>query len=145
MAEIILAELTKFENIYTQMGSKSHVGHLLTQSQSLLALQQLGFPELANRGFYSLECRFTLLKDSQGHKASGRSFYTPATRSGSLPHQPEYWMQDFTKCMWDEGHVFKYTFSFSELISHVQDAELKEKATEKFRYLISPNERSKPT
>ena len=143
LAGMILAELPKFTHIYTQMGSKSHVGHLLTQSQALLALRQLGFPQLANRGSYSLECRFILLKDSQGHKSSERSFYRPATRSALLPHEPEYWAQDFTQCQWDEGHAFKYTFSFHELANQVADEKVKAEATEKFRYLISPNERSK--
>ena len=145
MAGIILTELTKFEHIYTQMGSKSHIGHLLTQSQALMTLRQLGFPQLANRGSYCLECRFLLLKDSQAHKSSEKSFYTPATRSTLLPTEPEYWRQDFTRCEWDEGHAFKYTFSFHELLNQSVDAGLNQRATEKFRYLISPNERSKPT
>jgi len=145
VARIILTELPKFEHVYTQMGSKSHIGHLLTQSQALVTLRELGFPQLANRGSYSLECRFVLLKDSQPHKSSPISFYTPATRSALLPTEPGYWLQDFTRCEWDEGHTFKYTFSFYELINRSGDAALAERATEKFRFLISPNERSKPT
>jgi hypothetical protein len=145
VAWTILAELPKFRNVYTQMGSKSHIGHLLTQSQSLLTLRELGFPQLANRGFYSLECRFTLLKDSQEYTASPVSFYKPATRSSFLPGEPDYWTQDFTKCEWDEGHSFKYTFSFYELMNLVTQEKLKAAATEKFRYLISPNERSTST
>jgi len=145
MARTILSELPKFEHVYTQMGSKSHIGHLLTQSQALVTLQELGFPELANRGSYSLECRFLLLKDSQPHQSSPLSFYTPATRSALLPTEPAYWLQDFTHCEWDEGHVFKYTFSFHELLNRSGDPELNQCAAEKFRYLISPNERSKST
>jgi hypothetical protein len=86
-----------------------------------------------------------LLKDSQPHKSSPRSFYTPATRSELLPTEPEYWLQDFTRCEWDEGHSFKYTFSFYELLNRSDDVAVNDRATEKFRYLISPNERSKPT
>lgn len=145
LARIILTELPKFEHVYTQMGSKSHIGHLLTQAQALLTLRELGFPQLANRGSYSLECRFLLLKDSQPYESSPRSFYTPATRSALLPVEPGYWDQDFSRCEWDEGHAFKYTFSFYELLSRSADAALNDRATEKFRYLISPNERSKPT
>jgi len=145
VARTILGELPKFRNIYTQMGSKSHVGHLLTQSESLLTLRKLGFPQLANRGFYSLECRFTLLKASQEHTASPISFYKAASRSPFLPSEPEYWDQDFLKCQWDEGHSFKYTFSFHELMNLLPQGELTHEATEKFRYLISPNERSTPT
>ncbi len=145
LARVILGELPKFKNIYTQMGSKSHVGHLLTQSHSLLTLRKLGFPQLANRGLHSLECRFVLLKDSQEHTASPRSFYRPATRSVLLPDAPGYWEQDFTRCEWDEGHSFKYTFSFFELMHLLPDKTVKDAATEKFRYLISPNERSTPT
>ncbi len=145
LARIILTELPKFQHVYTQMGSKSHIGHLLTQSHALLTLRELGFPELANRGSYSLECRFLLLKDSQPHQSSPLSFYTPATRSAHLPTEPAYWVQDFTRCEWDEGHAFKYTFSFYELLRRSADQELNQRAMEKFRYLISPNERSKPT
>lgn len=145
MARIILSELHKFQHVYTQMGSKSHIGHLLTQSQALITLRELGFPELANRGSYSLECRFLLLKDSQPHQSSEKSFYTPATRSALLPTEPEFWQQDFTRCEWDEGHTFKYTFSFWELLNRSNDAALNQQAIEKFRYLISPNERSKAT
>lgn len=145
VARTILAELPKFRNVYRQMGSKSHLGHLLTQAQSLLTLRKLGFLHLANRGFYSLECRFTLLKDSQEHTASPGSFYKPATRSPFLPNEPDYWAQDFTKCEWDEGHSFKYTFSFHELTKLLAEEDMKIAAIEKFRHLISPNERSTPT
>ncbi len=145
LANLILAELPKFQHVYTQMGSKSHIGHLLTQAHALLTLRELGFPQLANRGSYSLECRFLLLKDSQPHQSSPLSFYTPATRSSWLPDAPEFWLQDFTRCEWDEGHTFKYTFSFYELLNRGDDEELNRRATEKFRYLISPNERSKAT
>jgi hypothetical protein len=145
VARVILAELPKFKNIYTQMGSKSHVGHLLTQSQSLLALRDLGYAPLANRGFYSLECRFTLLKDSQDHTSSPVSFYRLATRSAYLPTEPEFWTQDFARCEWDEGHTFKYTFSFYELTNRVPGQDRPSAATEKFRFLVSPNERSTAT
>ncbi len=140
----VLTELPKFAHIYTQMGSKSHVGHLLTQSQALLSLRELGFPQLANRGSYSLECRFLLLKDSQAHVASTRSVYRLATRSALLPYEPDYWAQDFSQCHWDEGHAFKYTFSFYELARLAADEKITVEAAEKFRHLISPNERSKP-
>ena len=145
VARIILSELPKFKNVYTQMGSKSHIGHLLTQSQALLALRRLGFASLANRGLYSLECRFVLLKDSQEHTSSPRSFYRLATRSSLLPVEPAFWAQDFTQCEWDEGHTFKYTFSFYELLRLVPGAAVEAAATEKFRYLVSPNERSTAT
>ena len=145
LASVILTELPKFKNIYTQMGSKSHIGHLLTQSHSLITLRALGFGPLANRGFYSLECRFVLLKDSQQHTASPNSFYRPATRSALLPDEPGYWGQDFARCEWDEGHAFKYTFSFFELMNLLPAGVVEREATEKFRYLISPNERSTST
>lgn len=142
LAQIILDELTKFRNVYTQMGSKSHIGHLLTQSHALLTLRSLGYAELANRGFYSLECRFLLLKDSQPHTSSSLSFYRPATRSPLLPSEAAFWQQDFSKCQWDEGHSFKYTFSFYELLNLLPRKVGHEPALDKFRYLISPNERS---
>ncbi len=142
VARTILDELPKFQHVYTQMGSKSHIGHLLTQSQALLTLRALGFSELANRGCYSLECRFILLKDSQPYKSSPLSFYRPATRSALLPNEPAYWAQDFTMCQWDEGHSFKYTFSFFELLNLLPADTDTSAAVEKFRYLISPNERS---
>ncbi len=145
IAKIIVKELPKFKYIYTQMGSKSHVGHLLTQSQSLIELKRLGLKDIANRGSHSLECRFILLKDCQEHIASERSFYKLATRSSYLPNEPEYWHEDFTQGYWDEGHDFKYTFSFFELINYLDDNTAIEKATEKFRYLVTPNEISRPT
>ena len=145
VAGTILGELPKFKNVYTQMGSKSHIGHLLTQAQALLTLRQLGFAWLANRGLYSLECRFVLLKDSQEHASSPRSFYRLATRSSLLPVEAAFWDQDFSKCEWDEGHTFKYTFSFYKLLRLVPGAGVEAAATEKFRYLISPNERSTST
>jgi hypothetical protein len=145
VARIILGELPKFRNVYTQMGSKSHIGHLLTQSQALLTLRKLGWSSLANRGLYSLECRFVLLKDSQEHTSSPRSFYRLVTRSATLPVDAAFWDQDFTPCEWDEGHTFKYTFSFYELMRLLPPNEVKEAATEKFRYLVTPNERSTAT
>lgn len=142
VAELVFTELTRFENIYRQMGSKSHIGHLLTQSHALLSLRELGFASLANRGFYSLECRVVLLRASQPHVASPRSVYRRATRSALLPTDAAYWAQDFSRCEWDEGHVFKYTYSFFELARLVIAGSLRDAAVEKLRYLISPNERS---
>lgn len=143
LASLIFTELTRFRHIYTQMGSKSHIGHLLTQSHALITLRRLGRTGLANRGLYSLECRLTLLRDSQDYRAGPHSFYRPATRSALLPTEAAYWRQDFTRCEWDEGHVCKYTLAFHELAELVDDAGLRDAAREKYRYLITPDERSK--
>jgi hypothetical protein len=144
IARLILTELTRFRHIYTQMGSKSHIGHLLTQSHALITLRKLGLVELANRGLQSLETRLVLLRDSQDYRAGPRSFYKPATRSPLLPTEASFWQQDFAPCQWDEGHIFKYGLAFYELAELASDEKLIAAAAEKLRYLLSPNERSKP-
>lgn len=144
IARLILTELTRFRHIYTQMGSKSHIGHLLTQSHALITLRKLGLVELANRGLQSLETRLVLLRDSQGYRAGPRSFYKPATRSPLLPTEASFWQQDFAPCQWDEGHIFKYSLAFYELAELASDEKLIAAAAEKLRYLLSPNERSQP-
>ena len=144
MANAIMEELCEFQFIYTQMGSKSHIGHLITQGQSLIHLKNMGFSDLAKRGLHSFETRMMMLRDFRNYEAPKGSFYTPATRSDHLPISEDYWAQSFIECQWDEGHCLKYTYSFYELINLVADEALIERATEKFRYLITPNERSKP-
>ena len=144
MATLLFQELCEFDSIYTQMGSKSHIGHLLTQGQSLIELSRMGFGDLCRRGLHSLETRMVMIRDFRGFQAPEGSFYVEATPSRFLPVETSYWNEDFTVSEWDEGHCLKYSYSFYELADLVSDRALVEKATERFRYLIHPHERSKP-
>jgi hypothetical protein len=118
------------------LGSVAHLGHTLTQGQSLVELRRLGCETLQRRGMYSFESRIALSRSCQEHI---EETLTLQNRSQCLPTEQSFWDNDFHSTLWEDGHIFKYSYSFYRFLSMVSEEELPEKVWENFRRIISIN------
>ena len=95
------------------------VGHLLTHAHALIDLARLGYLDLAAKGH---EAHRLFIKLSRNSPDEGE----PVSRDNALdrfePTTAAFWQTDHEGGReWLVGHVFKYTYSFYDLIQHVDD------------------------
>ena len=95
------------------------VGHLLTHAHALIDLARLGYLDLAAKGH---EAHRLFIKLSRNSPDEGE----PISRDNALdrfePTTAAFWQTDHEGGReWLVGHVFKYTYSFYDLIQHVDD------------------------
>ena len=133
MADFVFREFIRFQRIYRK-SSLTYAGHLLTHAQSLVSLLDLGYTDLARKGFdtHRLQVKFT------------RHFYdldapdlTRLAREERDWTKPEYWKQDLASNDWATGHYFKYAYHFSDLLKRVDDLPLKKKVLHQMGYLMA--------
>ena len=94
------------------------VGHLLTVAHALLLLERMGYTSLCERG---CEAHRVYIKLSRHVPTEGdlllREAATPV-----LPFQARFWAPTLQgQHEWAFGHVFKYAYSFFDLIQFVDD------------------------
>ncbi|MCR2806885.1 hypothetical protein [Paenibacillus soyae] len=148
LSEFVLVELAAFQTIYRAESHHDLIGHLLTFSHGLNMLHDLGFRELFEKGVPSLLVLAKALRGSRiVERAEAVKLVSPvdrlplvrSPRSAHLPHEREYWQQDFAGHDWDFGHVFKFPFSFYDHLRRVTDESLRARAMEQFRYIVQSN------
>ncbi|MEJ8302754.1 hypothetical protein [Saccharibacillus sacchari] len=144
LSAFVLDELASFPVIYRAEAHHDLIGHLLTFSHALNILHDLGYSDFFERGLVPV------LKLSKALRASrsidsvetvklvspvDRLPLQPATRSGFLPTETEFWETDYGKTNWDFGHVFKFAHSFYD---HLERAKSSNPSyIEAFRYIIA--------
>lgn len=98
-------------------------GHLLTFSQALIGLYELGYVDLANKGHPALGTMVSIARRG------------PSKDSRRIPdHAPNRWTPLDLR-YWEEkqaglsglGHAFKYPYSFYNLMSRLDNQELKQR------------------
>jgi hypothetical protein len=144
LSKFILGELAAFQTIYRAEAHHDLLGHMLTYSDALNLLHDLGHEDLFRRGLTPLFKLVKVLRRSRMiHPADPIRLVSPvdkmplveSQRSEWLPTEHEYWSFDYSGLDWDFGHVFKFPFSF---YNHLRrDLIAGAGAIEHFRYIIS--------
>lgn len=143
LSKFILRELAAFQTIYRAEAHHDLLGHMLTYSDALNLLHDLGHEDLFRRGLPPLFKIVKVLRRSRMiHPADPIRLVSPvdkmpleeSQRSEWLPTENEYWSFDYSGLDWDSGHVFKFPFSF---YNHLRrDVIAGAGAIEHFRYVI---------
>lgn len=136
IAALCFEESGKYRNVYRHLGSVAHLGHTLTQGQSLIELRRLGYENLQRRGMYSFESRILLARSSQDYVDSSLPLQN---RSRFLPTEESFWNSEFNQTDWEDGHIFKYAYSFYRLLSMVPEEKATTEVWENFRRIVSIN------
>lgn len=136
IAKLCFNEVGKYKNVYRHLGSVAHLGHTLTQGHSLIELRNLGYENLQRRGMYSFESRISLARSCQEHVESTLPLQN---RSQFLPTEEGFWDNDLQRSAWEDGHVFKFAYSFYELLRLVPEENVTDKLWENFRRIVSVN------
>jgi len=107
-------------------------GHAMTWAHALVTLSRLGFPKLAEEGYDAqrlyLEEAVRFDPGQMGEKVT----------TNDHPFSHRFWSKDFEALDrdWEYGHVFKYLYSFYDLIERVPDAAKRQECERRLLYLI---------
>jgi hypothetical protein len=144
LSDFIINELSSFRIIYKSEAHHDLIGHMLTFSQALNILHDLGHVEYFLKGIPSLQQLVKVLRISHDiNPEHPPKLFSPvdrwplelACRSEWLPTEDEYWLKSFQHTDWDFGHTFKFPYS---LFNHMNRLSAPDpKALENFRYVIS--------
>lgn len=143
LSELVLKELASFQTIYKAEAHHDLIGHMLTFSQALNVLHDLGHDEYFRKGIPSLLKLIKVLRVSQAiNPDHPLPLFSPidrvplplANRSEWLPLEAEYWIKNFQQEDWDFGHAFKFPYSFYNHMNRL--AAPHSRAEENLRYLV---------
>ncbi|MGG4479495.1 hypothetical protein [Paenibacillus illinoisensis] len=144
LSRLILDELGAFPAIYQAESHHDLIGHMLTYGHALNILHELGYPALFHKGIPPFLTMIKALRLSREavHEDGQWTLQSPvdvlplvpAERSTALPHELEYWLTDRRSRDWNEGHVFKFPFSFYH---HTRNGNSFPESWENFRYIIA--------
>ncbi|MCU6711944.1 hypothetical protein M6D81_24890 [Paenibacillus sp. J5C_2022] len=143
LSDFILNELSSFRTIYKAEAHHDLIGHMLTFSQALNILHDLGHTELFLKGIPSLLKLIKALRMSRDiDPKHPPKLLSPvdrlplqlAYRSEWLPVEDEYWLRDFQHLGWEFGHTFKFPYSLYNHMNRLPRPN--SKAVENFRYII---------
>lgn len=144
LSRLILDELGAFPAIYQAESHHDLIGHMLTYGHALNILHELGYPALFHKGippFLTMIKALRLSREAVGEDGQWTLQspvdvlpLVPAERSTALPHELEYWLTDRRSRDWNEGHVFKFPFSFYH---HTRNGNSFPESWENFRYIIA--------
>lgn len=141
---LVLEELAQFPIIYQAESHHDLIGHMLTFSHALNILFDLGHVSFFKRGLLPVLKLIKVLRRSRNvkHEDSIKLVspidslpLQPAKRAVELPTEIKFWEKDYSKQDWDDGHVFKFSYSFYDHLRRVE--QLKEAYFENFRYIIA--------
>ncbi|MGG1634429.1 hypothetical protein [Paenibacillus sp. NRS-1760] len=143
LSEFIINELSSFQTIYRSEAHHDLIGHMLTFSQALTILHELGHVEYFLKGIPSLQKLVKVLRTSHDINLDNPpKLLSPvdrwplplACRSEWLPVEDEYWIKSFQHVDWDFGHTFKFPYSFYNHMNRL--AAPNAQAVENFRYIV---------
>ncbi len=120
---------------YQEENRDMQLGHLITHGHSIVELFELGYPELALEALKPFAQRINLIEDLR--KRIPCNDLSIGVGKFISPLEDAYWEKDYSDSEWMHGHLFKYPYSFYELINYLDDSKTIKKATDKFRYLIT--------
>jgi len=143
LSRLVLDELAAFRTIYRAEAHHDLIGHLLTFSQALNLLFDIGRDSLFRKGLPSLFRLVQVLRATRNIDREGSGLrlvspvdrypLVPAFRSAHLPIEAEYWRRA-SGGDWDFGHAFKFPYAFYDHARRAGDDIVS--ATENFRYLL---------
>ena len=107
-------------------------GHAMTWAHALVMLARLGFSELARDGY---DAQRLYLEEAVNLDPEGRG---PKVTTSDHPFTAKYWSKNFEALerSWEFGHVFKYLYSFYDLIGRVPEPETRQECERRLLYLI---------
>ena len=132
LVTMVFSEFLKFEKIYDLDVHKAQVGHLITHGHALVELADTGYSDLYSAGVTPLKIKVKLLRKAQTFRAPVK--WKACEASELDPREPSYWRKDFDRS--DCGHVFKYPFSFHNLIDRCSDSDLVAASRQHFKLMV---------
>ena len=118
LAVCALRETVKFRRVY-QGFHAGWVGHILTMAHALIALDEMGYHELAWRGH--LPHRLLVRQAALLHDLPGEGLVAAQPVEVS-PLAAEFWDGDYAGNAWAFGHTFKYPLSYFAMRGSIEDA-----------------------
>jgi hypothetical protein len=115
----------------------SGVLHWVTHAEALVTLEELGYREVARRGYAAHQMAVNRPFEKDGEQAPDRA---PIDWLG-----PTYWESDAPRRLfqgsWLAGHAFKLPHSVFRLLWRVKDEDLRQAALTRAALLLSPFDR----
>ncbi len=128
-----LAAFSAIENVYPFL-HQGIVGHLLTHAHALIELARLGYGELAAKGH---DAHRLYVKLSRNQPDEGEPI-PKHNNVCSVPLEADYWKRDLEGSrQWLVGHVFKYTYSFYDLVRHVDSESDRQRYQAQLAYVLT--------
>ncbi|MDH3900313.1 MAG: hypothetical protein OEU51_04625 [Gammaproteobacteria bacterium] len=122
LIEFIFGEFLRSVSLYAGYG-QGWAGHLLTMGHAVIELSRLGYPDLAAPAHNAY--RMYIKSIRRGPKETDRHIPDhPASALTPLDH--DYWKQR-KSVLSGLGHAFKYAYSFYNLISRLDNPDLKKR------------------
>ena len=114
----VLDSFLNAERSYREESGDMQLGHLLTHGQSIVELFELGYSELGQVAFKPFAQRIKLIKGLRKRNPC----IDPSEGVGNFisPLKDEYWSNDYSDSDWNHGHIFKYPYSFYQLLKDVE-------------------------
>ena len=144
LSNCILDEISRFRTIYKAEAHNDLMGHLLTHSQALVILYDLGYQEIFERGINPLKKQVKILRSSQD-LPPGTEFTVsspvdkpPLEVATPLPESPldlKYWQKDYRESNWYFGHTFKFPYSYFDHVKHASK-EKEGESNSNFQYIL---------
>lgn len=130
-----LREFVGMEDIY--YGWQGGPGHLLTHAQALIEWEELGYRDLARRGYLGHRLN---LKDVRSKYHELRAGPVPPPRAAAAPASTltsAFWEGDIERGTWAAGHVFKYPYTLYNLTRRTSDGRLRAEAERQLGHLLT--------
>lgn len=131
MIETTIDELIASASIQRQGFGGLH--HLINHAAGLVELSLLGYGDLAKKGLPAHHHHVRLLR----HLPDLESQIGPVDKAKYDPRTAAYWKQDFRRDRAMLTHRVKTLYGFFTLTRFVEDEEKREKAEERFLYLMA--------
>ena len=135
IARAALHAFAAIEDVYPFL-HQGIVGHLLTHAHALIELARLGYGQIARKGH---NAHRLYIKLSRNPPDEGEPIPRIGDAQPLAPLSEAFWLADHEGGReWLVGHVFKYPYSFYDLIRHIDD-EAERRALERhLAYVLSP-------
>ena len=118
IARAALHAFAAIEDVYPFL-HQGIVGHLLTHAHALIELARLGYGEIAGKGH---DAHRLYIKLSRNPPDEGEPIPRIGDAQPLAPLSEAFWLADREGGReWLVGHVFKYPYSFYDLIRHIDD------------------------
>ncbi|MBT7166146.1 MAG: hypothetical protein HN904_25425 [Victivallales bacterium] len=111
-------------------------GHTMTHAHALALLSRLGFGAIARQGHASHRVHMEQNRETQSQHINER--WTEKVTVDDHPFTCAFWDRDFDRFdrQWEWGHVFKYLYSFYDLVDRVDDPRINRCCEMQLAYLV---------
>ena len=135
IARTALAAFAEIETVYPFL-HQGIVGHLLTHAHALIDLARIGHAGLAAKGH---DAHRLYVKLARNPPDAGEPIPREAAIDPFAPGMAAFWQRDHEGGNeWLVGHLFKYIYSFYDLVRHVDDAGERQALETHLAYVLAP-------